>query len=65
MSYINNLGIILTNGYVRINLGNFKIIKAGSIKTKTHIDGDASKPHNYIFPNVQERQKTHRYPFIF
>ena len=22
-----------------------------------YIDGDAPKPHNYIFPNVQEKQK--------
>ena len=24
-----------------------------------HIDGDTSKPHTYIFQNVQERPKTH------
>ena len=24
-----------------------------------NIDGHASKPHNDIFPNFQERQKTH------
>ena len=33
--------------------------------TYFHIDGHASKPHNYIFPNVLKGQKLANIPFHF